>query len=392
MWIKNITLLGVGGVDELALSFDPKMNIICGPNGIGKTTILESVAHVFSVGATDVLKRNVRALRSRIDAVVEVNGVDQKHHMEFDEFLPNKQNNVTGLRHLSQKLLSLKTSRTFGYRPLNAVARDAERPDHVNIGAARNGVALNEVKNWFVNRYLYSAHNESLTPSQLSNFRLACRAFSALNCEFSFNRVDASTNEILVDSPTGEIYYEYLSSGFKSCLSIIFGIIKEVEFRFSSPRLDAADFDGIILIDEIELHLHPEWQARVLPVLAEMFPVAQFICTTHSPHVIQAAKAEQIIAIENLGSGARQRLLPASEFGFIGWTIEEVLTDVMGMDDLRTDAYRAALKSFESAMDVENFVKAKDAYRKLDLMLHPKSLMRKMLRLQLGSLPESVDD
>jgi len=57
--IKSMSIENVGGIKAMKIDFNESMNVICGPNGVGKTTILESVAHTFSVNATNVLKRNV---------------------------------------------------------------------------------------------------------------------------------------------------------------------------------------------------------------------------------------------------------------------------------------------------------------------------------------------
>lgn len=390
MWIKRIEIAGVGGIKHLALEFDSHVNILCGPNGIGKTTILESIAHMFSAGPTTILKRNAKSEASKINALVCVDGEEKSHVVEFDEFVPHQHAQIHAMHALSAKLMSLKVNRTFEYRPLNSVEKDSKKELAHTYAEARQGIALTDVKNWFVNRYMFSLHN--LTTTQLQNYELARSSFSALNSEFSFSRVDASNLEILVNSPNGEIYYEYLSSGFKSCLSIIFGIIKEIEFRFPAPGVFAADFDGIVLIDEIELHLHPEWQAVILQVLADKFPKAQFICSTHSPHVIQAANATEILAIEGADGEVRKRQLPESPSGFKGWTIEEVLIDVMGMRDLRTSEYRAALQSFEAAIDSDAFDAAKAAFVSLSAMLHPESHLRKMFSLQLAAVSELQHD
>ncbi|MEZ8378411.1 AAA family ATPase [Vibrio splendidus] len=391
MWIKEIDIIGVGGIQELQLALDPKMNLICGPNGIGKTTILESVAHTFSSGRTNVLKRNAKSGKSHIRAKVDLNGMTRISNIEFSEFVPSQQAQINGLNDLSTKLLSLKINRTFEHRSLPAVGKDTAKPNGSAWNEARAGIDLNDVKNWFVNRYLYSPHN-TLTETQIANYELARDSFSALNEKFTFSRVDASSNEILVNTPTGEIYYEYLSSGFKSCISIIFGIIKEIEFRFVDPQIKARDFDGIVLIDEVELHLHPEWQTIITSVLTEIFPNTQFICTTHSPHIIQSAQPNQIIAIESLDGKATQRSLPSSEHGFKGWTIEEVLMDVMGMYDLRTDAFTESINRFESAIEEENYHAALSAYNALDSMLHPNNHMKKMLKFQLASIQGATID
>jgi len=385
MWVKEINIVGVGGIESLVLKLDKNMNIVCGPNGIGKTTILESIAHIFLHGQTNILKRNAKSDSSEINAIVDVDGEEKRTKIQFSEFVPSKAAQFSGLYNLSEKLLSLKINRTFIYQPLNSVNKDTEKPRGSTWGEASQGLNLNDVKNWFVNRYLYSPHN-TLTEEQLANYELAKSSFSALNDNFTFSRVDASTNEILINTPSGEIYYEYLSSGFKSTLSIIFGIIKEIEFRFVDPRMKAEEFDGVILIDEIELHLHPEWQSIIASALQKLFPNAQFICTTHSPHIIQAAEPNQIIAIESHDGRSAQRNLPSTEHGFKGWTIEEVLTDVMGMEALRTPAYKEKILSFEKAIDSEDYIEAKSSLEILESMIHPNNPMKKMLRFQLASI------
>lgn len=58
MKVKSITISGIGGIGDLTIEFDDHINFICGPNGIGKTTVLECVAHSFSANTTNILRRN----------------------------------------------------------------------------------------------------------------------------------------------------------------------------------------------------------------------------------------------------------------------------------------------------------------------------------------------
>lgn len=384
MKIEKIHIEGVGGVLDLSIAFHDQMNILCGPNGIGKTTVLESIGHCFAVGNTNILKRHVGVSSGKITASLAEGMEKHQIEIQFQEFEPNKPATVNGRHDKSHFLLSLKTTRTFAYTPLNAISKDTEKPIHILYEESKNGVSVHDVKNWFVNRYLYSAHHGALSDEQMENFELAKECFSSLNNNFSFSRVNASTNEILVSTPSGEIYYEYLSSGFKSCLAILFGVIKEIEFRFSATR--ARDFNGVVLIDELELHLHPEWQSRIAGVLVRIFPMAQFIVTTHSPHIIQSAEPNQILALENQEGRIVARELPKSRFGFRGWTLDEVLTDVMGMVDTRTEVFGELMANFNQAIDREDHSAALLAYEHLDMSLHPTSHMRKLLRLQLAAI------
>lgn len=386
MKLNKIKIEGVGGIKELELSFNEKMNLLCGPNGVGKTTILESIAHIFSTGETNILKRNVASEKSKIVAEIDCDGELKGTEIQFDTFIPEKGTQINGLHKFSNLLISLKTTRTFQYQSLPSVTKDSNKESHTLWNDARNGINLTDIKNWFVNRYLYSPHEGALSPAQIENFELAKKCFSFLNKDFTFSKVNASSNEIMINTPSGEIYYEYLSSGFKSIISILFGIIKEIEFRFKDPQIIAKDFQGIILIDEVELHLHPEWQEKIVDILLNVFPNAQFFASTHSPHVIQTAKPNQIIALGFDGSDIIQRKLPNTDFGFQGWTIEEVLTDVMGMIDLRTDIFNELLSNFDKAVEEENSEKAENIYSQIDSLLHPENTLRKLLKFQLAGL------
>ncbi|MEX1013583.1 MAG: AAA family ATPase [Candidatus Paceibacterota bacterium] len=387
MKITTLTIEGIGGIETLELELNETMNIICGPNGIGKTTILEIIAHLFSAGKTDILKRNVNSKIGKITVNIVNNGSQESKTIQLDTFVPEKPTKISGALHqYSSGIISLKTARIFQYQALKSVNKDTGKEDHILWNDAINGINLSDIKNWFVNRYLYSAHKEALTKEQLNNYELAKACFSFLDSSFTFSKVDASSNEIMVNTPSGEIYYEYLSSGFKSIISILFGIIKEIEFRFTDPRINAKDFQGIILIDEIELHLHPEWQGKIVGVLLKAFPLAQFVTTTHSPHVIQTAEPNQIVALHSLDNVIQQRSLPSSTFGFKGWSIEEVLTDVMGMPDTRTEFYNDTLAEFNYLLDNEKYDEAKVLFQKINEFLHPNNHLRKVLEIQLTGL------
>lgn len=389
MKINTLKIEGIAGISELNINFNEKMNLICGPNGIGKTTILECIAHTFSASSTKILKRNSLSKQGKFISTVDIDGSIQNKVVDINDFTPYKDSQINGLQQYSSYLMSLKVNRTFIHQPLHAVSKDVDKAAHVIYEEAKHGVKILEVKNWFVNRHLYSAHEGSLTEEQQSNLELAKRCFAIIDEQFTFSRVQASDNEIMVNTPNGEIYYEYLSSGFKSLVSILFGIIKDIEFRFKSPCMQAENFNGIILIDELELHLHPTWQAKVTRILKEVFPDAQFIVTTHSPHMVQNALPQEIIALERIDGKPEQRELLSEEFGFQGWSIEEVLIDVMGMQDTRTNIYQETIKQFETYIEQEDDKQAQETFKILEKLLHPNNHLLKLFKFDLISLGDS---
>jgi len=390
MKIKEIELKNIGCIRHLHLDFNENMNILCGPNGVGKTTIIESVASMFIFGHPTV-KRNVAGDIGSLHAKIEVDGHIKDKTIEIKKFNPLESENTSSFSDLTSKIISIKISRNFGYSKLAAIPSDQSRERPTLWNETISGVTFDGVKGWFVNRYLYSAREGTLSEEQISNYHLAERCFSIINSQYRFSRVMGATNDIMVNTPHGEIYFEYLSSGFKSIIYLLFSTIKEIEFRFKEQNLKAEDFDGIILIDEIEIHLHPEWQERIVHILKKTFPCAQFILTTHSPHVIQTAEPNQVMALqldENNNVSLRTDL-QTSKYGFKGWTVEEILYDVMGMHTMRSEMYHNLIEKFGKAIDNENEEEAKSIYAELEQLLHPRNSQRKLLSFQLAKISKA---
>lgn len=389
MKIKEISINNVGCISDLNISFNEHVNVLCGPNGVGKTTILESIASMFMYGSPTV-KRNVTSEGGQIKLSVNDGVKVYSKEIDITKFCPQESENTSSFSDLARKLLSIKVGRTFSYSSIKAVPSDSERKNPSIWEQSKSGISFNEVKGWFVNRYLYSARPESLSEQQIANFELAERCFSIINPAYSFSKVLGATNDIMINTPQGEIYFEYLSSGFKSILFMLFSIIKEIEFRFKEHNLTAKDFDGVVLIDEVEVHLHPEWQERIVSILTDAFPNVQFILTTHSPHVIQAVEPNQIIALamEENGNVTIRQDLQKSKYGFKGWTVEEILYDVMGMKSLRTELYHRLMCDFGNAIDNEDEKSATAIYEELDNLLHPNNHQRKLLQFQLARISE----
>ena len=381
MKIESLKIENVGGISSLSLdSFDPNLNIICGENGIGKTNILDSIASLFS--SYEPISISVK---SGFEQGCIKSSVDGK---EISRTIRKKYTNLTDQERLSNNnanfnLLYLKVNRVFKYRRESSINSDPDVTNRTMDNA--EGLDNNDIKQWFVSRYLHSAHVNNLTDVQQENIKLAISCFSLLDNKVTFYKT-TTQNEIIVKTPTGEIYFELLSSGFRSILFILLGIIKEIEYRFQNKNVLASDFNGIILIDEIELHLHPEWQGKVCSVLTKTFPKAQFIISTHSPHVIQTAEANEVIALSGENGHLEKRTLDIAPHGFKGWTVEEILTDVMGMRDVRTEKYREVYTKFSRALDDNDIKAATEAHNELDKLLHPTYPLRALFKMQLDGL------
>jgi hypothetical protein len=267
------------------------------------------------------------------------------------------------------------------------LATDKEKETNAFASETLTGSLPDDLKNWFVSRYLFSAQTGSLDENQLKNYKLAKECFNILNSKIAFSKVLPSSFDILLQTELGEIYFEYLSSGYKSCLAVLLGLIKEIELRYKAPSKYIKDFDGIVFIDEMDLHLHPEWQAKIYEALKVILPNAQVFTSTHSPHIIQVAKPKEIIPLTlNEKNEVRLNTITNTDYGCQGWTVEEILTDVMGMTETRTQTYLDAISNFNDAIDNEQFESARRQFEILDNMLHPQNTLRKILKIQLIGL------
>ena len=133
------------------------------------------------------------------------------------------------------------------------------------------------------------------------------------------------------DNILGEpLYAGALSSGTQSTLLWIYALALKMAHHH-----DWADGweekPAILLIDEIENHLHPTWQRRVIPELLKHFPKLQIFATTHSPFVVAGLKAGQVHLLKRDENGVVTAT--TNERDVIGWTADEILRTMMGVDE-----------------------------------------------------------
>ncbi|MGE7989571.1 AAA family ATPase [Pseudomonas sp. NPDC089554] len=129
-----------------------------------------------------------------------------------------------------------------------------------------------------------------------------------------------------------------LAHGYQSTIAWIADLVGHIlleAHRDSDIGLQPQDFEGLVLIDEIDLYLHPTWQARLIPALRKTFPKLQFIATTHSPVVLASLSPEEIIRVHaDPSSGDVCRITPDSDTG--EWDPVDKPADLHTQPDPRT--------------------------------------------------------
>ena len=122
---------------------------------------------------------------------------------------------------------------------------------------------------------------------------------------------------------------------------------------------------GVVIIDEIDLHLHPRWQRKIIPTLTRVFSNLQFIISTHSPHVITHVQPENIFLLNDSDEGI-QYTKPLESYGK---NADRVLEDLMGLNTTRPDEVNTLLKELYETINEGETDKAKEQISNLRAMI-----------------------
>lgn len=152
---------------------------------------------------------------------------------------------------------------------------------------------------------------------------------------------DKRTEELLYVNKEGILPIRLLSSGFRNLLGMVFDIAYRMAVLNPDLLEDITSITpGVVLIDEIDMHLHPNWQWKVVDALKNTFPNVQFIVTTHSPIIVASCKEEKLIMLqlEDVFLDKPSEIVLGKTVK--GWMVDSVLKEYMqsGNRDPETSA------------------------------------------------------
>lgn len=190
------------------------------------------------------------------------------------------------------------------------------------------------------------------------------RALSKMDVNLRNPRVEYAPLRFVMDDyskdenhPT-EIRIERMSDGYRIMIALIADIaarMAEANPSFEESGLeDALDTPGIVLIDEIDLHLHPMWQRKVIEQLTTIFPKVQFVVSTHSPNVVLGAM--DIAQVIKLEQGDVDDSINLSQFSNYDVSLL-LLSQLFGLHNVRSDLFKKLADEEESLLlkgDLDN--------------------------------------
>lgn len=324
LFITNLTIEKVRHLKDISIPLSEKEMkhlILTGKNGSGKTSVIEALAghinSVFTCPAFDIKKERLEKDTRRRNLAVqegksktEIINLERMINDDKKELQKSRRGLDVRFNENTGDILAMseKYHYVLAYYPADRIFR-AEHPKHVEKVQLREYYGLEEFpRNEFV-KYLLDlkmtealARNNNKTAkaddihawfSQLE--RLLKKIFDDETVMLEF---DEETYEFHILQQGKEPFdFNTLSSGYQAVLDIVLDIMMRMQHQ--TQRSFDFNLSGIVLIDEIETHLHLELQKDILPFLTKFFPNMQFIVTSHSPFILNSIDNVVIYDLEN---------------------------------------------------------------------------------------------
>lgn len=416
MKLKNIKISNYRCFKEAEIDFDEYITLVVGKNGSGKTAILDAVAvsvSTFLLGidggvSRSILKDDARYefhdLNGTIDpqhqfpvSIESIGNCRNKEEVKWVRSL-NSENGKTTIKGAGELISIAKKTQEMimrGYqtlilplisyygtgrlyaqkkekRNIKSLTEFKRQVGYVDCMAAESNEKL--MLNWFQSQTLKSLQEQQKTgilerPLLLKTVEKAiCRSFERISGARNASLIfDLDTHRLVLEFETADgeaqkFAMEEMSDGYKNTLSMI----GDIAYRMAvlNPTLGDQVLEktpGVVLIDEIDLHLHPQWQQTILSDLHAIFPEVQFIVSSHALAVINSIPREQIRILDR-----GEIYMPAAQT--YGRDANSILREVMQVSERPADI-KNRMNLFYAYMDENNYKEADKVLSEIEVIV-----------------------
>ena len=361
--------------------------IILGENGVGKTTLLQALAtfqprrlkhlphddsdiypyYLINDNTVDAFKDSLRRKRHN----------DGLYKLEcgvcFGERLKSEGINrtfssmtVQGDEYSAFSDLPMKESLgliCYGYgasRRMGKASLSEQRTEDTTASLFSDDVDLINAEEWLLQAD-YAASRAPQGSTRAAERRdQVVEILKALLPDVKDIRFSASQEEIAAPLVEFETHYGWvrlkdLSLGYRTLLTWMVDLASRLFDRYPGSENPLAE-PAVVLVDEIDLHLHPRWQRTLLHFLSERFPNTQFIATAHSPLVVQAAENANIVLLRREGDHV---VIDNDVERIKNWRVDQILTsELFGLESARPPQISPALEERKKILSKPHLTKA----------------------------------
>lgn len=397
MRVTSLKIANLRAIQAAEFRFHPGFNLVVGVNGVGKTTVLDALAVcLFAfVRRANKLPRyqaqfdlhDIREGAAALDVVCDFEGGAESGrygytlHTARDTIVPREDKagmpreqvrETPGRAEFVGAEPPAATGGDPGGRPMailfspkRSVASERAPAKRAAAGGVKaafsgalskgRGLRLREFEAWMRVQEALSAERPA-GKRVLAAFEAAVTRFLPAYRNPRLGGESDTGSFLLIDRGAATLPVELLSDGERGLLSMVFDLTRRLAQANPEMEDPAAEAEAVVLIDEIELHLHPGWQRRIVRNLTETFPKCQFIATTHSPQVIGEVEHDRIQIIAD-----GQVYSPTHSFGVDS---SRVLEEIMDADP-RTLDVKELLSAISQEVGKQRYESARDLLAQL---------------------------
>ena len=416
MRFTGLHLCNFRGTRELEIAFEPDVTVIVGRNGAGKTSILDALAMIVGLARSQSKGSGQRTIDFRTSAQVVAQGADSARvAMKFETgdrrsgtpaatILPVRINRYSNsgdqvfprdLDALAELVSSLprfiyyrqergfSTGRHAETRESNADILDSEAVQDSSLQKDLRAIA--DLGAWWDQRDAQEARrvrdgDRDYRDPELEAVRdLIARIDSFSGIAFDSTASPPGLRFVKNDSTT--VHVSGLSAGERSYIILLADLARRLQVFAPGKTLD--EIPAVVLIDEVELNLHPGWQSEIVPTLTNVFRACQFIVTTHSPQVLSGVDSAKVRIIEEDVPGRSWKVtVPLSTRGR---TSNYLLEGVLGARE-RYPPIDTLITAFNVAIDQKDVPTATNALEQVEREIGDDAPTLLVLRKRLRAL------